>query len=610
MHKTLFVLAIALAAQAGAQGSTPGQRATASPLSTAAARAADPLNFGFERSSVTSPNVPERWYTGGQGYTASLDTVAPYAGARSLRIQPTGTPPANGFGSATMTIPASAVAGKTVRLRAYIRTEGIERGYAGLWMRIDGAGGKVSAFDNMGAHGVHGTTPWTQYEITLNADTATTGIVIGAIHPGDGTAWYDAFSLELDGKVYGGQPSAPWQASATELAWVRDHATPLTTSDPRAPLDDLKPMGALVGDAHIVALGEGTHGTSEFFQMKHRLTEYLAREKGFTVFAIEANMPEARRVNEYVLTGRGDPRAALSGLYFWTWNTQEVLDMIEWMRAYNASGKGRMEFWGFDLQTPNVAMDSVRAFVHRADAPFVARLDSAYAQIDGVLAERRAQNNSPSAVRLWEIEAARVLEHLEANRSAYVAAGHDTLDVAWAIQNARIVVQAAGSVRGTLSRDSSMATNVQWIAAHHPAGTKMVLWAHNGHVARAPGWMGSHLAERYGSAMRVIGFALGDGEYTAVGPRGLTSYPAVPPEPGSVENVFRATGFPRFALDLRGVSTTPAAAWLAAPHDFRSIGAMATDNGFSPTRVAALYDALIYFDHTKASAELRGRVVP
>jgi erythromycin esterase-like protein len=89
-----------------------------------------------------------------------------------------------------------------------------------------------------------------------------------------------------------------------------------------------------------------------------------------------------------------------------------------------------------------------------------------------------------------------------------------------------------------------------------------------------------------------------------VGPRGLAAYPAAPPEPGTLEEVFRATGIPRFALDLRGADKTTDAAFLAASHSFRSIGAVAMDNQFSPTNVASRFDVVIYFDHTKASARL------
>ncbi|MHC4211253.1 MAG: erythromycin esterase family protein [Planctomycetota bacterium] len=151
------------------------------------------------------------------------------------------------------------------------------------------------------------------------------------------------------------------------VAWLRSHAVALDTTEPGHGFDDLGPLKAMIGDARIVALGEATHGTREFFRMKHRLTEYLAAEMGFTVFSIEANMPEAYRVNEWVLGAEGDPEALIGGMYFWTWNTEEVLDLVRWMRRFNAGGDGRIEFTGFDVQTPHVALEIVRDFVARAE---------------------------------------------------------------------------------------------------------------------------------------------------------------------------------------------------------------------------------------------------
>jgi erythromycin esterase len=133
------------------------------------------------------------------------------------------------------------------------------------------------------------------------------------------------------------------------VSWFRAQAIPIQTPEAGHGFDDLQPLKKVVGNARIVALGEATHGTREFFQLKHRLLEFLATEMGFTIFSIEANMPEAYRLNDYVLTGTGDPKQLLRGMYFWTWDTEEVLDMILWMRRFNESGKGRVEFTGFDM---------------------------------------------------------------------------------------------------------------------------------------------------------------------------------------------------------------------------------------------------------------------
>lgn len=155
------------------------------------------------------------------------------------------------------------------------------------------------------------------------------------------------------------------------LEWVRSAAVRLQTVEAGHGFADLQPLKKTIGNARIVALGEATHGTREFFQLKHRMLEFLATEMGFRVFSIEANMPEAYRLNDFVLTGKGDPAALLRGLYFWTWDTEEVLDMIRWMRRFNESGRGRVEFTGFDMQTPTVAMEVVRDFVAKHDQDYL-----------------------------------------------------------------------------------------------------------------------------------------------------------------------------------------------------------------------------------------------
>lgn len=163
--------------------------------------------------------------------------------------------------------------------------------------------------------------------------------------------------------------------------WARANAIPLRTVEAGDGFDDLKGVGGIVGEARIVGLGEATHGTREFFQLKHRIIEYLASQKGFTIFSIEANMPEAYRLNDFILRGEGDPKQLIKGMYFWTWNTQEVLDMVLWMREFNRSGKGRIEFTGFDMQTPNVAMQIVKDFVQKQDPGYAHEVTAKYDKV-------------------------------------------------------------------------------------------------------------------------------------------------------------------------------------------------------------------------------------
>lgn len=156
--------------------------------------------------------------------------------------------------------------------------------------------------------------------------------------------------------------------------WIAEHAIRLDTVQAGRGFSDLERLKGIVGNAHIVSLGEATHGTREFFRLKHRIVELLASEMGFTVFAMEANMPEAYAVNDYIVRGEGDPARLVKGLRAWPWQSEEVLDMVRWMREFNRSGKGHIEFTGFDMQTPVVAEDVVRKFVATREPEYSASI--------------------------------------------------------------------------------------------------------------------------------------------------------------------------------------------------------------------------------------------
>ena len=149
-----------------------------------------------------------------------------------------------------------------------------------------------------------------------------------------------------------------------QAEWINNNCIPLNYVTAENGFDDLKAMKSLIGNARIVSLGECTHGSSEVFSMKHRMLEYLVKEKGFTIFSIEANMPEAYALNGYIIDGKGDPRKLMAGMYFWTWNTQEVLDMIQWMKKYNETATKKIMFTGFDMQFPETSIKIVRAFAN------------------------------------------------------------------------------------------------------------------------------------------------------------------------------------------------------------------------------------------------------
>jgi Erythromycin esterase homolog len=117
----------------------------------------------------------------------------------------------------------------------------------------------------------------------------------------------------------------------------------------------------------IVGLGGETHGTREFFQLKHRMVEFLVKEMGFRVFAIEASYSACQTINDYVMGRMNDGATALKSQGFWTWDTEEVLAMMDWMRAYNATvpPERRVQFAGFDIQVNNPGQAKLLEYLGR-----------------------------------------------------------------------------------------------------------------------------------------------------------------------------------------------------------------------------------------------------
>ncbi len=448
--------------------------------------------------------------------------------------------------------------------------------------------------------------------------------------------WRLALSQVVSDKMTPGAlpPTDPALAQAV-LAQLKEKAVPLTTTDPTAPLSDLAPLDAAVGDARLVALGEASHGTREFFQMKHRLLEYLVTKKGFTVFAMEANWPETLAVDRYIKTGQGDPKAALAGLYFWTWNTQEVLDLIEWMRVFNAAPGAHavLSFTGFDMQTPDVALTRVQSYLRLVAPSEVPAMRASYAPLRALLAaqaqgqKRRSAGlpvpPSPAVAAACRAGTAAVLAQMDARRARYIrASSADAFRDAR--QNALIVAQATQELTATFQeggelRDRAMAANVRWLTEQKYPGEKVVLWAHNAHVGAfdtaGHKSMGAYLRSDYGPALFTLGFAFDRGEIRAIPMAGgQMKGPAVPlPVPpageGTGDALLHQAGLPRFLLDFHGVTPdSPLGAWLASAHPFQMPGAAWDPSEAAlfaqPVILRTAYDGLIYIDESHASQEL------
>jgi erythromycin esterase len=171
-------------------------------------------------------------------------------------------------------------------------------------------------------------------------------------------------------------------------------------------------------------------------------------------------------------------------------------------------------------------------------------------------------------------------------------------------------MQAEALYSGSGDRDAFMAENALWLLDQAGPGARIALWAHNGHVQRAPdnfNSMGAVLDRALGTEMLVVGFAFGQGTCTAVSSStGLTTHTVPAPVADSYEAGFAATARPRFLLDTRGLSRgAPGPDWFLGAHSHRNIGAVydasRATQYFQPAQLARLYEVVVYFEDTSAS---------
>ncbi|MGW7198665.1 erythromycin esterase family protein [Streptomyces chryseus] len=354
--------------------------------------------------------------------------------------------------------------------------------------------------------------------------------------------------------------------------WLTEHARPLDTLTPGAPTDDLEPLGEKLRGARIVGLGESTHGTAEFFRLKHRIVEFLVRELGFTTLAMEASESAARAVDAYVRHGVGDPARLVARLGFWTWRTQEMVDLVEWLRAHNRDlpEERRVRFAGVDPQRGADSVEAVTAFL-RACAP--EREEDARAL--EVLVDARP-GSRPDPEQALRHHAEEVARHL---------ADRDDADDD-VVEHARILVRAADLVTRSLDqsageesafavRDRAMADAVARLVDDDPTARVMV-WAHNGHLAKGTYGdrvtaLGSRLRERYGDRYYALALLFGKGSFLARRGDDLQA-PPVRHRIGTGTRSIEA----RLADALKGdyyIDVRCTAPWLHAPQAQRSFGA-------------------------------------
>jgi erythromycin esterase-like protein/predicted phosphoribosyltransferase len=432
----------------------------------------------------------------------------------------------------------------------------------------------------------------------------------------------------------GARPAVGNAASRTDVAVIRAEALP---TEEGTPADHV--LFDLAGDAHLVLIGEGSHGTAEFYQARARMTRRLIEEKGFCAVAAEADWPDAYRVNRYV-RGHGDDASAEESLRgferfpTWMWRNTAVLDFVGWLREHNDRQPGeraRAGFYGLDLYSLYRSVHEVISYLDRVDPVAAARARERYACFDHFSGDDAQVYGFAAAFGAGETCEREAVEQLtDLQRHAVEYARRDGLlaedELFYAEQNARTVRAAeeyyrtmfSGRVSSWNLRDQHMADTLDALAGHlgrqrgRPA--KIVVWAHNSHVGDARATepaaegeftLGQLVRERHAGDCRLVGFSTYTGTVTAASDwEGPAERKWVRPAlPESVEELLHEVGEKEFMLRFDAAPRSAGA--LRSARLERAIGVIyrpetERQSHYFRARAADQFDAVIHVDETRA----------
>jgi erythromycin esterase len=390
----------------------------------------------------------------------------------------------------------------------------------------------------------------------------------------------------------------PEQQSEVD-AWLQTNAMELSTVQPGSPRDDLRRLERLFGDASIVALGEASHVNRTFSQAKHRIIEYLVTELGFSVFAIEATFAGALELNDYLLTGDGEPSRAHAALVYRAWDTESILEMIVWMREYNATHERKLKVYGFDNKPATGSARAVRGYLQTIHAT---------GDYDGVLSVLMDPWNVVQLLKGPKEEIHRAAEQIaslvtELEKAPPSATGTPEPRRQWslALQHARVLLQnlefygAESRSEATDLRDKAMAQNVRWIVEHENQA-KTILWAANGHIWAEPGSrsMGEYLRETYGE--KFLAVALLANRMPEEGDERALPAEAFVDADGTLETDLTRVGLKIAALDFRSLPPGIVSRYFKAP--------LITTSGAQIVYPSA-YDAVVFMESAITARPVR-----
>ena len=418
------------------------------------------------------------------------------------------------------------------------------------------------------------------------------------------------------------------------LEWIRGTAIRLGGA-----AGDYDALLEAAGDRPLVLLGEATHGTREFYRMRAEITLRLIQEKAFDAIAVEADWPDAYRLNRYV-RGEGGTNAEQAFDDFerfptWMWRNEEVLRFIRQLREINQNrpAEGRVGFYGLDMYSLYRSSEAVIAYLEDVDQEQAALAREQYATLDHVRDPQRYGYEAVFGMRPDARAAVQErLDELLRRAPSYLELdGRPAADAFFfAERNAHVVKSAEAYYRAMFGgraeswnlRDRHMAETLfalQSYLRRQERPGRVVVWAHNSHLgdaratemSRAGEWnVGQLVREAVGPRQAfLVGFTTSTGTVTAAHDWGgeAESRKIRVALPESYEGLFQRTRLERFYLPLGG----RAGEVLKTPMLERAIGVLYRpeteyQSHYFMASLPQQFDAVFHVDETSAVDPMEG----
>ena len=483
-------------------------------------------------------------------------------------------------------------------------------------------------------------SPETCEEMKTKADD-----VICAITPAPFQAvgrWYQDFSQTTDEEVEAllSRRNVPDNSRVTEMP-TADGALIKALSETAYPLAgsarDYDPLVGRIGEARFALLGEASHGTHEFYCERAEITKRLITEKNFVAVAVEADWPDAYRLNRYVRGASDDVDAVEALADFrrfptWMWRNKVVVEFIEWLRAYNDAlpqGAEKVGFYGLDLYSLHASMKAVLRYLEKVDPEAAKKARERYSCFDHFGEDTQAYGlmTRLNLSKSCEEEVVNQLIELQRRAGQFARSGGQFADdeLFYAEQNARLVKNAEAYYRSMFLeevsswnlRDRHMAETLDALVTHlgrKGRRAKLAVWEHNSHLgdARATEMgqrgelnVGQLTREKYGHEAVLVGFTTHHGTVTAASDWGKPAERkrVRPALAGSYEALFHTTGRDRFLLIPN--DSDAVAQQLSASRLERAIGVIyrpetERQSHYFRARLTDQFDAVLHFDETRA----------